>query len=189
MTVDPTQPVITAVGLLALRKRLQDHGVDWRRTLEEVGIDPEMAIDTEAVVSLQSAFELLENSARYTGDEAFGLHLGESFPINITGALAYVTLNAPDLRTFCKDTVRFLGLVAYGYTSRFEEGDAMSYLVHEIPHHLGPPRAPVACAMLRRTPSCRSTSIPNVRRRARSPSITAFSESWCASIRMRTGLV
>jgi AraC-like DNA-binding protein len=138
MTVDPTQPVITAVGLLALKKLLQDHGIDWRRSLEEVGIDPDMAIDTDAVVPLQSAFELLENSAQHTGDEAFGLHLGESFPVNIAGALAYVTLNAPDLRTFCRDSARFLGLVTYGYTSRFEEGDAMSYLIHEIPHHLGP---------------------------------------------------
>jgi AraC-like DNA-binding protein len=90
------------------------------------------------MVPLQAAFQLLENLARQSNNEAFGLQFGESLPANVTGALAYVTLNAPDLRTFCKDTVRFLGLVAYGYTARFEEGDSLSHIVYEIPHLHGP---------------------------------------------------
>lgn len=137
MTFDPTQPVITAVGLLPLKKFMHDRGLDWRQSLEEVKIDPDLAIDTDAVVPLSAAFDLLENAARRSNNEAFGLQFGESLPVNITGALAYITLNAPDLRTYCKDSVRFLGLVAYGYTARFEETDPLSHVIYEIPHHLG----------------------------------------------------
>jgi AraC-like DNA-binding protein len=137
MTFDPTQPVITAVGLVPLKQFMQQRGLDWRHSLEDVGIDPDMAVDIDAMVPLQSAFELLENGARKSGNEAFGLQFGEILPVNITGALAYITLNAPDLRTFCKDSVRFLGLVAYGYTARFEEADALSHLIYEIPYQHG----------------------------------------------------
>jgi hypothetical protein len=138
MTFDPTQPVVTAAGLLALKEFMHARGLDWRRAVEAVGIDPDIAVDIEAMVPLQAAFQLLENLARQSNNEAFGLQFGESLPANVTGALAYVTLNAPDLRTFCKDTVRFLGLVAYGYTARFEEGDSLSHIVYEIPHLHGP---------------------------------------------------
>ncbi len=77
MTFDPTQPVITAVGLLPLKPFLQERGLNWRQCLEEVGINPDMAVDTDAMVPLSAAFQLLENAARHSNNEAFGLHFGE----------------------------------------------------------------------------------------------------------------
>ena len=138
MTLDPTQPAITAIGLLPLKPFMHERGLDWRRSVEEAGIDPDMAIDVNAMVPLSAAFRLLENAARQTDNDAFGLQFGETFPVNLTGAIAYITLNAPDLRTYCKDTVRFLGLVSHGYTARFEESDVLGSITFEIPHLFGP---------------------------------------------------
>jgi AraC-like DNA-binding protein len=138
MTFDPTQPMVTAAGLLPLKPFMHERGLDWRQCLEDVGIDPDIAVDNEAMVPLATAFQLLENAARQSNNEAFGLQFGETLPVNITGALAYITLNAPDLRTLCKDSVRFLGLIAHGYTARFEESDTLGHVIYEIPHLYGP---------------------------------------------------
>jgi AraC-like DNA-binding protein len=117
---------------------MQAQGLDWRRSLADVGINPDIAVDFEAMIPLATAFELLENAARQSNNDAFGLQFAETLPANITGALAYVTLNAPNLRTLCNDSVRFLGLVAHGYTARFEEGPTLSHFFYDVPRMFGP---------------------------------------------------
>ncbi len=138
MTFDPTQPAITAAGIVPLKPFMHERGLDWRRSLEAVGIDPGVAVDVNAMIPLSAAFELLENAARQSDNDAFGLQFGETLPINISGTVAYITANAPDLRTYCKDTVRFLGLISHGYTARFEESDALGSIAFEIPYFFGP---------------------------------------------------
>jgi AraC-like DNA-binding protein len=138
MTSDSAHPVITAVGLLPLKHYMHERGLDWLQCIEEVGIDPNAAADPDAMVSLSATFQLFEKVARITGNDAFGLEFGASLPVNITGALAHLTLNAPDLRAYCKDTVRFLGLIAVGYTARFDEGATLSFMTFDIPVLHGP---------------------------------------------------
>lgn len=132
MTHDPTQPVISAAGLPLLKPLMQERGIDWRQSAERVGLDPDMAIGVDSVIPLAAAIELLENAARQSDNDAFGLQFGERLPLNVSGAVAYLMLNAPDLRTYCRDTVRFLGLITHGCTARFEEGDAVSHFVYEV---------------------------------------------------------
>ena len=35
------EPMVTAVGLLALKPLLKERGIDWRQSVEEVGLDPD----------------------------------------------------------------------------------------------------------------------------------------------------
>lgn len=138
MASDSAHPVITAAGLLPLKRYMQERDLDWLQCIEEAGIDPNAATDPDAMVPLSATFQLFENAARKAGNDAFGLEFGSSLPVNISGALAHLTLNAPDLRAYCKDTVRFLGLVAIGYTARFEENATLSFITFDIPVLYGP---------------------------------------------------
>ncbi len=132
------EPMVTAVGLLALKPLLKERGIDWRQSVEEVGLDPDAHLDVDSMIPFTIGLQLLENLARRSGNDAFGLQFAESLPINVTGTLAYLTLNAPDLRTMFQDTVRFLALIVDAYAMRLEEGDVLSHITYDIPEVYGP---------------------------------------------------
>ncbi len=132
------EPMVTAAGLIALQPFLNARGLDWRQSLEEVGLDPDSPVDVDTMIPFAVGLKLLENLARQSGNDAFGLQFAESLPTNVTGTLAYLTLNAPDLRTMFKDTIRFLGLVVDAYTVRLDEGEELTHLTYQIPQVYGP---------------------------------------------------
>ena len=129
---------ITALGLPTLEGFMRSCGLDYLRAARAVGIDPDAAHDPEARISLRALAQLLEAAARESNNDAFGAQVGELFRIGTVGALDYVIANAPTLRAALGDYVRFLGLIADGLDTSFEEGRRMGYIVTHLPVAFGP---------------------------------------------------
>jgi AraC-like DNA-binding protein len=138
MTPASDQSVISAVGLPPLQIFMQARGLDWFRCLDEVGIDPKAGSDPDDVIPFRAFIRLLENAAKKTDNDAFGLEFGMALPVNFAGTIDYIVLNAPDIRTFFNDIVRYLSLVVNAYTARFEEGRTLSHLAFDFPDVHGP---------------------------------------------------
>ena len=129
---------ITAQGLLTLEAFMRGRGLDYRRAVRAVGIDPAVAHDPDGRIPLRALAQLLERVARETDNDAFGAQLGETFRVGTVGTLDYVISNAPTLRVALTDYVRFLALVAEGLDTRFEEEQRVSYIVTHLPAAFGP---------------------------------------------------
>lgn len=131
------QATITAQGLPVLAGQMKKYGVDWRATASAAGVDPEIVVTAEARIPFKSLLEMLESAARQSGNDAFGLEYGDALPVNFAGALDYMVLNAPDLRTALKDIARYVGLVVDAYTIGYEEGAIFGFLTIEISDAFG----------------------------------------------------
>lgn len=82
------------------------------RSLERVfsseGVPLSLAFARDAWIPLRSLMGLMEQSARETGNELFGLHLGESMRPEDFGLWARYALCASDLRTMIERAIRTL---------------------------------------------------------------------------------
>lgn len=80
------------------------------RLLEGTGLDAESFASAEAVVSLRACIALLENAARETRDDGFGLALAAQLPWTDLALLGYVMLHSPTLGSALEDAARYFAL-------------------------------------------------------------------------------
>src|SRR5436853_7281490 len=83
-------------------------GADPDRLLREAGLDRSVISNADGFIACATFGQLLEEAARATGDECFGLHFGEHFNPRDLGALAYVVLNSPTIATAIQNLERYL---------------------------------------------------------------------------------
>jgi len=79
--------------------------------LRLLGFDRTVLSNREGFISSSVFTLLLEEAARSTGDDCFGLHFGERYnPMDI-GPLAYAILNAPTIASACETAGRYMKVV------------------------------------------------------------------------------
>jgi len=116
---------------------ISKYGLDWQASAKAVGIDPDIGGVPDARIPFKALLRLLETAARQSDNDALGLEYGEALPVNFSGALDYIVLNAPDLRTALQDIARYVGLVVDAYTIRYEEGAIFGFLTIDISDAFG----------------------------------------------------
>ncbi|HKA34503.1 MAG TPA: AraC family transcriptional regulator [Candidatus Binatia bacterium] len=126
----PRISVTAAAGLIEI---LDAARVDADALLRSAGLDRDALKNPDGYIPCAAFARLLEESARATKDECFGLHFGEHFNPKQLGALAYVVLHSPTFQTAVENSVRYLHL----HNESVEvlnkvEGDRM-YLQHVRP--------------------------------------------------------
>lgn len=84
------------------------------RVLAKVGLVPAELSRPDRSIELRRMVALFEAAAEESGDEFFGLRLGQSVPLRTLGELSYVVLNAPDVGTAMRNLERYLGLYMTG---------------------------------------------------------------------------
>src|SRR5437773_75079 len=72
-------------------------GVGAQRLYEAVNLDPSILVDPDRRIPFAQLVWLYEEAAGLTGDEAFGLHLGESIDPKVFDVLGYAVINSPTL--------------------------------------------------------------------------------------------
>jgi AraC-like DNA-binding protein len=98
-------------------------GSEARDLAGSVGIDIDRLFDASQTIELERLDQLYEEAARRSGDEDFGLHLGQRCDPGMFSVIAYAVLSAPNL------------VVGYGrvepYLRALQAGEGMGLFVEE----------------------------------------------------------
>ena len=78
--------------------------------LREFGLEHSNLTDPEGFISAVKLAQLMEEAARATSDDFFGLHFGESFNPKNIGPVIYVVLNSPTIGAAVENVERYLKL-------------------------------------------------------------------------------
>src|SRR5678815_3628748 len=113
---------------------------DYEQVARSVGLDPFRMLrmaklpakaldDPNLLISADSVGWLLEESARLSGQEAFGLLLAETRSLGNLGMLALLIREEPTLRAAVQSLVRYMRLQNAGVQLRLDDpGDAVMLL-------------------------------------------------------------
>ena len=131
MTANRRISVNAATGLLEI---IAMKGANPDHILRTVGVRRSVLSNADAFIPTSAFTALLEEAARATADECFGLHFGEQFDPKDVGALAYLISNSPDVGTAIRNAERYLQIHNNAARASFSiEGEraCLRYLVTE----------------------------------------------------------
>ncbi|MCY1521978.1 HTH-type transcriptional regulator VirS [compost metagenome] len=113
-------------------------GLDPFRMLRLAKLPPRVLDDPNLLISVDSVCWLLEESARLSGQEAFGLLIAERRSLADLGMLAVVMREEPTLRAAMESSARYMQLHNAGVQLRLEDaGDLVLLHVDMKPKHPG----------------------------------------------------
>ena len=112
---------------------------DYERVARSVGLDPfrmlrmaklsaKVLDDPNLMISADSVGWLLEESARLSGQEAFGLLLAETRSLGNLGMLALAIREEPTLRAAVQSLIRYMRLHNAGVQFRLDDADDVALL-------------------------------------------------------------
>ena len=128
--------------MTGIRQGIAAAGGDAEQVFRRAGLDLEQVMDPSRWIHQEQYRRLLELAGEATGDDCFGLHVGESFDLRNYGILGYATLNCATLEEAASSLVRYFGVMRKG--SRFTlkvEGETACIRFHtvtgspEMPRH------------------------------------------------------
>ncbi|HEX2831276.1 MAG TPA: AraC family transcriptional regulator [Burkholderiales bacterium] len=135
MTRTAMMTVNAATGLLPA---IAAAGGDPDAVLRAARLDRATLERVDALIPSSAFARLLDQAARSTGDECFGLHFGERFDARDLGLLAYVVLNSPTVAAAMYNIGRYVHLHNSGLRMSFgTEGRraCLRYRVSDGPQH------------------------------------------------------
>jgi len=124
--------MMSVTAATGLADALARAGRDPHEILGPLGLRPEILARPNGLMPVADFARALEEAARLTGDDCFGLHLGEHAHPKNAGPLAYVVLNSPTMAVAFSNIARYLHVhneaadVAFGRDSRW------AYLRHTL---------------------------------------------------------
>jgi AraC-like DNA-binding protein len=104
------KPMISVAAATGLCEAMAAAGGKPDEVLAAVGLDASLLADPDGFIPCATFARLLEEAARATGDDCFGLHFGEKFNPKNIGPLTYAVLNAPTVRVANEQVTRYLKL-------------------------------------------------------------------------------
>lgn len=107
-------------------------GGDPERLLRSVGLDPAAVADRHAFIPSAGFTLALEEAARVTGDDCFGLHFGERYHPKDIGPLVYVMLNSPTMAVAFENVARYLHIFNEAATVSFTRSQPYALLRHRL---------------------------------------------------------
>jgi AraC-like DNA-binding protein len=100
--------MISATVTTGLLEAITAGGGNTDQVLRSVGIDGAAFSNPEGFIPCSSFGRILEEAARATGDDCFGLHFAEHYNPKNIGPLIYAVLNAPSIAAGCENAARYL---------------------------------------------------------------------------------
>jgi AraC-like DNA-binding protein len=124
--------MISSAVAIGLAEAIEVAGRDPDDVLRSVGLDRAAVTDRHRFFP-SAAFTLaLEEAARVTDDDCFGLHLGERYHPKDIGALAYVVLNSATIAVAFENIARYLRIFNEAATVSFVQTERLAYLQHQL---------------------------------------------------------
>jgi AraC-like DNA-binding protein len=120
--------MISLAAAAGLTGAIRASGGDPARIARTVALDPALFTRLDGSIPCSDFARLLDEAARATGDDCFGLHFGERYQPKQIGALAYVVLNSPSIRSGFENAVRYLRVHNEAAVTSLDVEPARAYL-------------------------------------------------------------
>lgn len=103
-----SRPTISLAATIGLTDAIKSAEGDPDQVLRTVGLDRADLSRPDGFMPCAGFARILEEAARVTGDDCFGLHFGEQYQPKNIGPFIYVVLNSPTIAAALANTVRYL---------------------------------------------------------------------------------
>lgn len=103
-------PMISVAAMTGLLPAISAAGADPDRFLRTFELEPSVLANADGFIPCAVFARVLEEAARVTGDDCFGLHFGERFNPKNIGSLVYVVLNSPTVAVADEQVARYVKL-------------------------------------------------------------------------------
>ena len=107
MTASPLISLAATTGLL---DAITGAGGDADQILQQVALKRSVLANSNGFIAVSTFSRVLDEAARATADECFGLHFGERFDPKDIGALVYVVVHSPTIGVAIQNIERYLHL-------------------------------------------------------------------------------
>ena len=104
------KPMISVAAMSGLLEAIRGAGADPDQVFRKFELDPSVLTNAEGFIPCAVFAGILEEAARATGDDCFGLHFGERFNPKNIGPLAYAVLNSPTVGEADAQVARYIKL-------------------------------------------------------------------------------
>ena len=108
--VKRVKPMISVAAMTGLLEAIRDAGADPDQVLRTFELEPSVLANVDGFIPCAVFARILEEAARATGDDCFGLHFGERFNPKNIGPLAYAVLNSPTVGEADAQVARYIKL-------------------------------------------------------------------------------
>ena len=125
-------------GLASLLGKLG--GPSLPELLARVDVPATVLSEKRAYFELAAYARLLDECARATGEECFGLEFGRVFPVGGTGLIGHIMRSAPDFREFSKCLQKYLPIQVDDLRFVFEDRSPIARLAWVLPDDFLAPR-------------------------------------------------
>jgi AraC-like DNA-binding protein len=106
------------------------HGVAAERLYESVNLDPSVLLDPDNRIPFAQLVALYETAAELTGDNDFGLHLGQNINPTAFDVVGYCALNSPTLGAAFARVARYHSIWTDGALFNLETANDASAIVY-----------------------------------------------------------
>jgi AraC-like DNA-binding protein len=120
-------PVSAAVKFVEAAEAL---GVTPEALCRAAGLDPSIYEDADNEIPFARLLDLAERGARLTGDDAFGLHVGERNEAKTYGLLGYITINRRTFGEALGSLIRYQRIRTKAVEFTLEVGGADAHLAY-----------------------------------------------------------
>ncbi len=104
------KPMISVAAMSGLLEAISAAGASPDRILRTFALETSVLTNADGFIPCSMFARILEEAARATGDDCFGLHFGERFNPKNIGSLVYVVLNSPTVAVADAQVARYLKL-------------------------------------------------------------------------------
>ena len=125
LAASPTVSVAVTRGLL---DRIVAAGGDPDQILRTAGLQRSLLARPDGLIPTSAFACVLNEAARATGDDCFGLRFGEQFDPKDVGVLVYVVLNSPTFSDAVENLVRYIHIHNRGVIARFDVEGGLGYM-------------------------------------------------------------
>ena len=129
-TVMTAVPTIQAKAVEKIIRAAAARGVTARVMYEAIDLDPAVLTDLDSRIPFAQLVALYEKAAELTGDDAFGLHVGEAVDAKAFDVLGYSVVNSPTLGEALDRMVRYNCTWTNGSSFFIEKGVPFTRIVY-----------------------------------------------------------
>jgi AraC-like DNA-binding protein len=132
VTVRSRAPKISAAVLAGLPEAIERAGGSGDEILARLGLPRQALADSRGYMPAARFAQVLEEAARLTADDCFGLHFGERYHPKNIGPLAYVVLNSPTMAAAFANIARYLRVHNEAAEVTFDRDERWAYLTQTM---------------------------------------------------------
>src|SRR5688572_26424502 len=128
----PRRPMISMTAATGLVDAIEAAGGDCEQVLRPVGLDRVRLANPQGFMPCAQFAWILDEAARVTGDDCFGLHFGARFHPKDAGAVTYVVVHSPTIGAAIANAGRYLRVHNQGAAVAYVRQPPRAYLQHTL---------------------------------------------------------